>query len=65
MAIEFKAHTIIGRAVEEGVRYGIQRAYKHVDDHPSKDHLETEITQAVMSALSEVIEMYGAASEYQ
>jgi hypothetical protein len=65
MALVFKAYTIIERAVEEGVRYGIQRAYKHVDDHPSKEHLETEITQAVMSALNEVIEMDGVASECQ
>ena len=50
-------YTVISRAVEEGITYGINRAYKHTDT-PSRDILEQEIGIAVMNALAEVVD-YG------
>lgn len=56
--IRFNAHYIIERAVEEGVQYGIMRSFKHTDN-PTEDHLKSEIENAVMSALWEVIDLSG------
>lgn len=53
--IKFKTYAIIERAVEEGIAYGLNRAYKHTDD-PSKEQIAMEIEQAVMSSLTEVID---------
>ena len=44
-----------GMRVEEGIRYGWQRAYKHTD-HPTEDGFKTAIEQAVMNAICEVFE---------
>ena len=53
--IQFKAYTIIERAVSEGVAYGIRRAHKHVEK-PTNEILEEKILDAVMLALSEIID---------
>ena len=56
MAMIFmKVYSIIDRAVEEGVAYGIRRAHKY-HDNPSDDVLQEEIERGVMHALSEVID---------
>jgi hypothetical protein len=55
VALFLKAHSIISRAVEEGVAYGIRRAYKHFDN-PSEAILQENIEREVMNALSEVID---------
>lgn len=52
--VKVDLYTIIGRAVEEGLRFGYRRAHKHTDTPPEEqllDYMEAE----VMSALSEVI----------
>lgn len=53
--IQFKTYWIIQRAVEEGIAYGLQRAYKHTAN-PDNNHIALEIEQAVMSALDEIID---------
>jgi len=53
--IKLKTYTIIERAIEEGIAYGIKHAYKHHDE-PRQDHLATEIERAVMEALDEVVD---------
>lgn len=52
-------YTIVSRAVEDGVLYGIHRAYKHRDDPPAEDLVATlteQIVNTVMLELSGVIE---------
>jgi hypothetical protein len=53
--LKFKAYEIIERAVEEGISYGIKRAYKH-EENPSQDLISIEIEKAVMFSLTEIID---------
>jgi hypothetical protein len=53
--IKINSYTVIQRAVEEGVAYGVRRAYKHTDD-PTQEQISTEVENAVMSALCEVLQ---------
>jgi hypothetical protein len=55
--VRVNIYTVIQRAVEEGVAYGYMRSYKYTDK-PSKDTMITEIENAVMNELSEVL-IYG------
>ncbi len=55
MELFLKVHTIIGEAVEAGVSYGVNRAYKYADK-PSKDAIKEHVEREVMNALSEVID---------
>lgn len=48
-----KMYEILARAVEEGVRYGIARSYKH-EEVPSKETIEGQVELAVMNAICEV-----------
>jgi hypothetical protein len=52
--VRFNAYEIISRAVEEGVAYGYRRAHKHTDK-PTEAQMTTEIENAVMNSLSEVL----------
>ena len=45
-----RIYVIIRDCVENGIRYGIRRAYKHTDE-PSEDLLESEIHSAIMNEL--------------
>lgn len=45
-------HHVLSRAVEEGVRYGYNRAHKHVEN-PDENHICNEIEEAVMNAIYE------------
>ena len=47
-----KIYTILGQAVEEGVRRGYYRAFKHVED-PSPDAIIESIDSAVMASILE------------
>jgi len=47
-----KIRVILEKAIEEGVRYGYSRAYKHNDD-PSDGTVIEAIENAVMSAIYE------------
>ena len=53
--LKFKAYEIIERAVEEGISYGLNRAYKH-EDSPSQNLIAIEIEKAVMLSLTEIID---------
>ena len=53
--IRFNSYALLERAVEEGVTYGYNRAYKHTSE-PSEETLKGEIADAVMLALREIIE---------
>jgi len=53
--LKFRAYDLIARAVEDGVVYGHNRAYKYTDK-PSADILRQEISQAVISSLCEILE---------
>jgi hypothetical protein len=47
-----KIYTILGHAVEEGVRRGYYRAFKHVED-PSPEVIIESIDSAVMASILE------------
>lgn len=56
--VQLQTYAVIARAVEEGIRYGMTRAYKHSARPPSQaeqDRVGDAIADAVMLALSEVI----------
>lgn len=50
-----KAHSIIREAVEAGVSYGVNRAFKY-SEKPTEEELKIHIEREVMGALSEVID---------
>lgn len=52
--LEVDIYRIVSRAVEEGVRYGWNRAHKHTDT-PSPEEIQNRIEDSVMNALSEVL----------
>ena len=56
--MRFNAYEILSRAVEEGVSYGYMRAHKHTDI-PTEDAIKTEIENAIMTELCEVITFEG------
>ena len=49
-----KAWEVVSRAVEEGVGFGLNRAFKHVDN-PSRELIAEAVEREVMNALSEVV----------
>ena len=53
-SVKINAYAVIERAVEEGVSYGYMRAHKHTDT-PNPDEIKTEIENAVMNSLSDVL----------
>jgi hypothetical protein len=55
--IKFDAYAIVSRAVEEGIKSGMYRSYKHVDDgkSPDRDAIEEKVYTAVMDSLSKVL----------
>ena len=55
VALFLKTYSIIRDAVEDGVSYGIQRAFKY-SKKPTEDELQMHIEREVMGALSEVID---------
>lgn len=46
---------VLSRAVEEGVGYGVKRAYKHTD-HPSQEAIENAVYNAVLGEIGDVFE---------
>ena len=55
--LKLKLYTVISRAVNEGVNYGVNRAFKY-SDTPNHESLVEHIEREVMNSLDEVIE-YG------
>jgi hypothetical protein len=47
-----KAYTVLERAVEDGVRYGYFRAFKHTEK-PGQERIIEEVSQAVMNEICE------------
>lgn len=52
-SIKVRTYTLLSRAIEEGVEYGLRRAYKHTDK-PDNDTFLREIMNAVMLNIDEV-----------
>lgn len=54
-SLKLKSYNIISRAVEEGIAYALNRAFKY-SDTPAREDFETRIRDAVMGELSEVVD---------
>jgi hypothetical protein len=52
-----KEYDVLTRAVEEGVAYGWNRAYKHTTK-PDPDQAREEIYQAVVNSICEVFDFH-------
>ena len=52
--MKIKTYIIVSRAVEEGVRGGVNKAHKYTD-HPSEDELCEHVYTYVMNALCEIM----------
>jgi len=52
MSLKPKTYRILTEAVENGVKYGYHRSYKHTDD-PDPDQMQDTIIQAVMNEIFE------------
>lgn len=53
--IRIDLYGIIARAVEAGVTFGLNRCFKHVDQHTRESVDEDAICGEVMNALCEVV----------
>ena len=53
--VKLKTYTILERAVEEGIAYGYNRAFKH-DSKPLPESIQELVLQGVMNELCEVID---------
>lgn len=60
-SIRLDTYAVLSRVVEEGVGYGLRRAYKYSDvsigtgGHPTADSLSEKLEHAVMTALCEIL----------
>ena len=54
-ALRPNVYKVLERAVEDGVRYGYRRAFKH-NDHPSEEAICEAVENAVMSEIGEWFE---------
>jgi len=54
--MKVKVYNILDRAIEEGVAYGYNRAYKHTDT-PTPEQVMREIETAVMNEICEVFDL--------
>jgi len=52
MSMRPRTYRILEMAVESGVEYGYNRAYKHTDD-PSDERIKQSISEAVLLEISE------------
>jgi hypothetical protein len=52
--VKVKTYHIITEAIENGVRCGYRRAYKHTDT-PNEEHMIASVYEAVMLALDDVV----------
>ena len=53
--MKFKAYTLIERAVEEGITFGLSRSYKHTIT-PDESLIQETILNEVMLALTEILD---------
>lgn len=52
--VRLRTYDIVSRAVEEGIAYGYNRAFKHTDN-PLPESIKHEIFNSVMSSLTDVL----------
>ena len=52
--LRLRTYALVSRAVEEGVAYGLQRAYKYADA-PTRENLCEYIEREVLNALCEIV----------
>lgn len=52
--VKVNAFGIVAEAVEAGVKYGLNRAYKHTDK-PTREVMEEAVSHAVLNELCEVL----------
>lgn len=53
--MRLRAYNIVSDAIERGIHRGYRRAYKYVDD-PGEDAIKTEVFNAVMGELCDIID---------
>jgi hypothetical protein len=51
----FKSWNIISRAVEEGINFGVNHAFKH-SNTPSLDTIKENVEREVMNSLCEIFD---------
>jgi len=56
--MKLRVYEVVHRAVDAGVAYGMQRAYKY-EAKPSRQSLEDQVAAAVMLELHEIIDFEG------
>jgi hypothetical protein len=54
-SVKLKAYDIVAEAVENSVRYGYRRSFKH-SDKPGEEQMIQTITDAVLTGLCEIVE---------
>lgn len=47
-----KEYDVLSMAVEEGVSYGLIRAYKY-EDNPSDEHIKMVVIESVLNSIAE------------
>lgn len=52
--VKINAYKVIDDAIDRAIRYGYNRAHKHVD-RPSEDQMIDEIHRAIMNELCELL----------
>lgn len=53
--MRFKAYEIIERAVDEGIGWGLNRAYKY-SETPTREQLEQHLLHNITNTLCEVVD---------
>ncbi len=53
-SIRLRAYTVVSNAILAGIKYGVNRAYKHTET-PTRDALEEAVELAVMNELCDVL----------
>jgi hypothetical protein len=59
-----KTYELLDRCIEDGVRYGMNRAFKHTDA-PTREQMEAEIENAVMNEICAWFEFKGVIEDEQ
>ena len=57
-----KTYSVLSMAVENGIKYGLNRSFKHTDD-PTHEQMEAAIYDAVMNEILEWFDMEGQNAE--
>lgn len=52
--LECKTRTILQQAIENGISFGVRRAFKHADD-PTEEEIIENVFREVMSSIDDVV----------